>query len=258
MRPPLGGRPAPDLLLAPFRRRHYRALGGSLRRLESPALDLWRYLTFRGAYPYRCRIRTPLGQVAPTLWSPHDMLTVVEVFAKQIYPVMRDASTIVDLGANIGISALYFLTEAPRSRLHLFEPNPRLTPRLRANLAGFEDRVEIEAAAVADFEAAVEFGLEPTGRYGGIGIAGTDTIELRARSASAVLEEVLEIDGRIDLLKIDIEAGETSLLRSLSPELLSSIGTIHVETELPGNPLPGAMVATREGLVTTLVPARKA
>jgi FkbM family methyltransferase len=184
------------------------------------------------------------------------MLTVTEVFCKQVYPVPSEARVIVDVGANIGISALYFLTEAPRSRVHLFEPNPLLGDRLRANLDRFEDRVEIAEAALAAAAGRARFGLEPTGRYGGIGVAGSSgTIDVECRAAGAELDAIARREGRIDLLKVDIEGGELELLRSLDPQLVRRIGAIHVETELDSNPLPGLVEIRREGLISTLRPA---
>ena len=73
-----------------------------------------RYLGGSGDYPYRCRIRTPLGVVATALYSRDDMLTVNEVFCRQDYRAGTDLRVAVDLGANIGISALYFLTRKRR------------------------------------------------------------------------------------------------------------------------------------------------
>ena len=255
MRAAGGRRPASNLLRAPFRRRHYRALIASLRRYPQPARNLWRYVLQRGRYPYSCRIRTPLGEIAPTLQGPDDMLTVNEVFCVGVYPVPSEASVIVDFGANIGISALYFLTEAPDCHVHLFEPNPKLSGRLRANLARFEERIEINEVAVATYEGTTSFGLEPTGRYGGIGIPGASgEIEVPCRSANSILGRVLRDEGRIDVLKIDVEGTEIELLRSLDPNLIGRIGMIHVETGFRDNPLPDLCMMHRQGVITTLRP----
>lgn len=249
-----GRRSARSILTAPLRRRHYRALAGALRRYPTPLRNLWRYLLQRGSYPYRCRIRTPLGEIAPTLPGPHDMLTVTEVFCAGAYSVGRDAAVIVDFGANIGITALYFLTEAPGSRLHLFEPNPALARALGENLAGFADRVQLSEVAISTHEGSTEFGVEPSGRYGGIGVPGTTPIEVPCRSATAVLEEILRAEGKIDLLKIDVEGIEIELLRSLPAELLPRIGEIQLETAYDANPLPGAFRMSRERPMSRLRP----
>jgi FkbM family methyltransferase len=213
----------------------------------------------RGRYPYRCRIRTPAGEIAPTLYSPDDMITVNEVFCVGVYPVPPDASVIVDFGANIGISALYFLTEARHSRVHLFEPNPRLSERLRDNLTGFADRVAISEVAVSTHDGATSFGVEPTGRYGGIGVPwASELIEVPSRSADSVLRQILRDDGRIDVLKIDVEATEVEILRSLAPDVVNSIGMIHVETGFGDNPLGDLCTMHRQGVISTLTPKSRA
>jgi FkbM family methyltransferase len=242
------GRRVRDVIAGPLRRRNRRALAAARARYRTPARDLWRYMTLRGHYPYRCRLRTPSGEIAPVLDGPHDMVTVHEVFCARTYPVDRQARVVVDFGANIGISALYFLTEAPRSRVHLYEPNPALIDRLRSNLAGFEDRVVVNEMAISAHTGTTGFGVEPTGRYGGIVTPSrTETIDVPCRSAQEALRLVLEAEGRIDLLKIDVEGTEMVILRSLDREVLDRVDAIAVETALEENLLPGLYSMRREG-----------
>ena len=68
------------------------------------------------------------------------MWTVNEVFCRQDYGADASIRAVVDVGSNIGISALYFLTRSPDCRAWLYEPVPRNVERLRGNLAGYEDR----------------------------------------------------------------------------------------------------------------------
>jgi FkbM family methyltransferase len=248
----LGGRSPSTLLAGALRWRNYRGLIEAFRRYASPLSDLRRYVAGTGTYPYRCRIRTRGGLVCPTLYSHHDMLTVHEVFCRRVYPVDPASAVIVDVGANIGISALYFLTEAPHSRCHLFEANPALIGRLRGNLGELSPRVVVNELALATFDGRAEFGLEKTGRYGGIGVPAPATIEVPCRSATGALEQVLAAEGEIDLLKLDVEGIELDLLRSLPGSVLDRIHAIHVETESPHNPLPGSFEMKRTGLVSSL------
>jgi FkbM family methyltransferase len=142
----------------------------------------------------------------------------------------------VDIGSNIGISALFFLTRNDHSRCHLYEPVPENVKRLRDNLAGFEDRYDLHEAAVADRAGRVEFGVEPTGRYGGIGINYERSIEVDCLEINRVLEDVLEREGEIDLLKLDIEGMELLTVRAIRPELLRRIGIVYFECEAePGD-----------------------
>jgi FkbM family methyltransferase len=227
----LGGR-SPALIRSEIAQpSNYVALWRMLRRYRAPGRNLGRYLLGRGEYPYRCRARTPRGEVAPNLFSHQDMLTMNEIFCREDYTAGPELRVAVDIGSNIGISALYFLTRNDESRCHLYEPVPENVKRLRENLAGFEDRYVLHETAVADRAGPVEFGVEPTGRYGGIGLTYERSIEVDCLEINRVLDEVLEREGRIDLLKLDTEGMELDTVRAIRPELLRRIGTVYFEWE---------------------------
>ena len=145
----------------------------------------------------------------------------------------------MDIGSNIGISALYFLTRNPTSRVYLFEPDPRNVERMRDNLRGYADRVEITQAAVGTEAGQALFEFEPTGRYGSLVQTATerqptaDLLTVEVRRIDAVLERILEIEGHIDVLKIDTEGTETELVAALEPDQLERISSIYYETNEP-------------------------
>ncbi len=166
----------------------------------------------------------------PRLWTSHDLLTVNEVFCRLDYAAPPDTRVVVDVGSNVGISALYFLTRDPAVRCHLFEPVPQNVARLRHNLARFEGRWTLTEAAVWDRETTASFGVESTGRYGGIGVELPEQIEVRCLDVNAVLADVLEREERIDVLKLDTEGAEADTVAAIRPELLARVGTIYFET----------------------------
>jgi FkbM family methyltransferase len=225
----LGGR-EPSLVLSEIvQRENYSALWRMFRRYPGPSKNLGRYFFGWGSYPYRCRVRTPLGEVAPTLYSHHDIWTVNEVFCREDYAAGPSLGTVVDIGSNIGISALWFLTRNETSRCYLYEPVPANLERLRANVAGFEDRCELVEAAVADRRGKVRFGIEPTGRYGGVGLELDDEIEVDCLEINDVLAEILEREGTIDVLKLDTEGLELPTVQAIRSELLRRIDVIYFE-----------------------------
>ncbi len=217
---------------------NWRALARMPRTAVHPLDFAARYFLGRGGYPARCEMRTPSGVVAPTVYSPHDVMTVNEVFCRLDYRLAPGARCVVDIGSNIGVSALYFLTRSPEVRCRLYEPDPRNLERLRTNLAGYEDRYTLTEAAVADRAGTAQFGREPSGRYGGIDVPHAETIEVRCLHIDEVLEPVLEREGRIDLLKIDTEGLENRTVAAIRPELLARIDVICFETREPFNPAP--------------------
>ena len=235
----LGGRPGGIIGRALVEPGQYVAVARMARRYPAFSDVLKRYLLGGGDYPYPCRVRTPLGIVAPVTYTHHDIFTVQEVFGREDYRADDDLRVAVDIGSNIGISALYFLTRNPDTRCYLYEPVPRNLERLRANLAIYGDRYEVEDVAVAAAGGTVAFTVEPFGRYGGIDVPGEEHIEVRCRAIADVLDEVLEQEGRIDLLKIDTEGAELDTVRAIRADQLALIDTICFEASAPYNPDPG-------------------
>jgi FkbM family methyltransferase len=214
-----------------LRGRNYLALYRMRRIYPRFRENVGRYFLGRGSYPYACEVRTPHGIVAPVLYSVHDMWTVNEVFCRQDYGDDRAARAVVDIGSNIGISALYFLTRNPKCRVWLYEPVPRNVERLRANLAGYESRYALSESAVAPAAGDVRFGVEESGRYGGIGVETGRTIEVTCVGINELLGEVLESVSTVDVLKIDTEGSELEILSAIEPELLRRVRSAYLEVE---------------------------
>ncbi len=135
-----------------------------------------------------------------------------EVFVQRQYACPRplppgDVRLVVDLGANVGFSCLYWLAQYPAARLIAFEPHPGHAAQLRANLAvnGMSGRVELHeaAAGIADGDIA----LSDAGSSSAVQEAGGAGLSARMLDLFALLG-----GERIDLLKLDIEGGEYPLL----------------------------------------------
>lgn len=227
----IGKRSLLRVLSAFLQKRHYIALKNMLLLYRRPFHNLGRYLSNRGNYPYQITLRTPLGVINPCLYSYHDLQTVNEIFCRGDYFADTSTKVVVDIGSNIGISALYFLTRNPNCKVFLFEPISQNIERLKANLKGFEKRYELKAVAVADFSGEACFLKEDTGRYGGITNNPTpQTIKVTCLHINQILENIASKD-KIDILKIDIEGMEERVLNSIDKEILKKVGTIYVETE---------------------------
>lgn len=227
-------RPTSHVILAPFRAANYRTLMQSITVFPDALDVLSRYVTDRGGYPYAVRIRTPCGLIRPTLGSFHDLRTVNEIFCREDYPVGPSAEVIVDIGANIGISALYFLTRNRTSRVYCYEPSPVNLPRLDANTKPYGRRIRIEPLAVSDRSGRMDLNAESIGRYSGLVDIGytrplEHVVQVEVIDINRVLETVLAQEAHIDVLKIDTEGTELPCIYAARPQLLRRVRTIYLE-----------------------------
>jgi FkbM family methyltransferase len=138
-----------------------------------------------------------------------------EIFKKQIYAFNCPEAKpyIIDCGANIGLSILYFKSLFPEATIVAFEPDPKVYQVLQANLAGFSDVVLRERALWSE-ETSMVFFVE--GADGGSLSEGSATVE-----KVEVLTERLStyVTRKVNFLKIDIEGAELAVLAECESKL---------------------------------------
>jgi hypothetical protein len=83
--------------------------------------------------------------------------------------------------------------------------------------------------AVADFSGRVQFGIESSGRYGGIRANTSQYIEVDCLDVTEVLQEIMEKESVIDVLKIDTEGVEIRTVKAIRKPLLGRIKRIYLE-----------------------------
>lgn len=210
----------------------------------NPVDGFLRYVFGVGKYPCDFQVKTPVGVVTTRLYSKHDILTVNEIFCREDYYVPSDVSTVLDIGANIGLSALYFLTRNSHSIAYVYEPVPKNIEKLRNNLQGLEDRFFLTENAVSDVSGEFQFGVEPSGRYGGlekkVGEKASaeqplidNLISVQCDGINQVLEKLLDKHDQIDLIKIDTEGAELKTVEAINEENLARIKMIYIEAQTP-------------------------
>ena len=225
----IGGRSVKKVCKALLQGQHYTALFRSFFVYTKPLRYLKNYLFSSGSYPTQITLKGGYKKIIATLYTPHDLLTVNEIFCRNDYPCDNKPKFIVDIGSNIGISALYFLSRNPETSMHLYEPNPSNLEKLRNNLSEYMTRVVIHEEAVADEHAVLEFGIEETGRYGGLKSQTDKKIRVNCIHINEVLGEVLTDNDGIDILKLDTEGSEIDTLNAISKDYLLQIANIYFE-----------------------------
>lgn len=168
---------------------------------------VWRLLGGRTAIDLKLNsgIRLRVRSLATT-----DYGTAWQIFFRDDYesPVpIENVRQIVDLGANVGYSCLYWCHRYPNSRITTFEPHPAHLQAIQENLElnGWCDRVKVVGAAAGSRERT---------SYLTDGRSSSTVTEDPAAFQIRVLDifRELETTGTIDLLKIDIEGSEYEIL----------------------------------------------
>lgn len=158
-----------------------------------------------------------------------------DIFANRDYyfEPKNDNPIIIDIGANIGMSCLFFSLTYPNATIEAYEADPNIFEVLKRNMLKNNcENVHLHNSAVLDrFEDAVSFSAD--GADGGrVEVSGEDSVKVSAIDALTIISEF----EHIDLLKLDIEGAE----RLVVPRIESSLSRIdrifmeyHSETNKP-------------------------
>ena len=167
---------------------------------------------------------------------------------------LRADDTVIDIGANIGMFALWTEPQIPQGRLIRIEPNPRALECLRMNVENALRNVDVVAVPRA---ARTQHGTGVSSRLGG------DRAQRRGRGAvvrypipdgavhalavaggsresvtsTSIMVEQMSLPhimdehgiGRVNLLKIDCEGSEYEVLRSLDVAHWARIERVVIE-----------------------------
>ena len=142
-----------------------------------------------------------------------DIYLFHEMFSTAYYEIparlKREARTIVDLGANIGLASRFFAEIFPNATLVCVEPNPPNIAILRKNVANLGGRVRIIEGAVSDHAGEAHFAGSFECWRGHLNKNASSDYVVRCYT----MDDILTLGGidRIDILKINIEGAEEQL-----------------------------------------------
>lgn len=151
-----------------------------------------------------------------------------EIFLKKSYAFKsrRPSPYIIDGGANIGLSVLFFKNLYPDSTIVAFEADPHIFATLERNVrsCGYGD-VDLRCQALAGSEGTLEYRVDDGGLGGRIAHAH-DASAATIRVPTVRLRELLKRP--VDFLKLDIEGAETDVIRDCA-DLLPNVDHLFVE-----------------------------
>lgn len=122
--------------------------------------------------------------------------------------------TLLDIGANLGYVSACFLKNVADSTAIAVEPQPFIVDLLQKNLGQFGNRQRVFPIALSDQDAEAWFYVDPQnkGKSRLVSPAFEGARQIETRSTQRFLKE-LNV-GKLDLLKIDVEGHEETILRA--------------------------------------------
>jgi FkbM family methyltransferase len=207
------------------------ASAGDLARLLRVRLALSKVGRFVCARPITVTVALrSLGTVVLRSHST-DVAVLSEIVVANVYrPVLelvrRPVRTIVDLGANTGLTARWFDHHFHPQQLVCVEPEPGNATILRANVAGVAEAVVLQDC-IGGHRRRVELDISK----GDFAVRMVDLDDAGEGSVDVVtMDDVIELAGAgsIDLLKCDIEGAERELFADCA-SWIGRVGAIVVE-----------------------------
>jgi FkbM family methyltransferase len=160
--------------------------------------------------------------------------TYDELFKRHIYRFESDAvaPVIIDCGANIGLSVLYFKQLYPKAKVVAFEPDDEIFSYLKSNLEtfGLEDVEPIKKGLWKE-ETVLEFFSEGSDANRIMNTSEEALVNdnhLYTKTTVSTVKLSDFINESVDFLKIDIEGAETDVLLE-AKEKLHLVKNIFIE-----------------------------
>jgi FkbM family methyltransferase len=164
-----------------------------------------------------------------------DAVALYEILVRDEYAFFGDLESpafIIDGGANIGIASLYFLNRYPSAHVIAVEPHAGSLDLCRKNLARYRERVVMIHGAIWNVPGRVAVDLAPEEEWafrvrsegpGQPGSVQAFTLPALIACGSAFG------DGKVDLLKLDVEGSEKELFEPGAAEWLPSVRNLVIE-----------------------------
>lgn len=163
-----------------------------------------------------------------------------EIFIDQNYfiPFTKEPLSIIDCGTNIGISLLYFRTQAPSAHIIAFEPNPYTYEVAKRNIDRNNLQVTLHNVGVGSKSEQVTFFTEisdPTSQSASM-TKQLATKHYAMQEIKVVIEPLSKfITEPVDILKLDIEGAEGEVITELAQaNKLSFVKKIFIEYHFDG------------------------
>jgi FkbM family methyltransferase len=159
---------------------------------------------------------------------PHDIITIFVIFVREDYGRVQPQSVVVDIGANIGIFALY-AAHNQAAKVFAYEPNSEAYHHLLQNIKTNHLEHTIFPGQFAVVGAPGELVRFPA-RSSIYNSIITDLSSTDFEWVNTIgLPKILDQTGDVDLLKLDCEGAEYDILLSAGKDVYARIRNLRLE-----------------------------
>ena len=193
---------------------------------ESPIKFIF-YIIFK-KFPSQICINTPIGPVKLNIRNYESLKTIFSIFCRQDYLVDEIKSHYIDIGANCGYSAIYFLSRNNLNTIDCYEPDEKNFFYLEQNLKSFKNRCYVNLLGVGPYKEKAKFYITDDGKYSSVIKNNTGIIkEIHLITLKQILDNTH--NDRI-IIKIDVEGIEKQIIQSIDFRNYKNIYKLIIES----------------------------
>jgi len=190
-------------------------------------------------------VRVEFGGISLGMSSAEELFILDEIFVKTCYGWRPSRPTlVVDVGANVGMSCLYFAGIEEVRKVVGFEPFPRTLREAERNLGlnpRLSRKIQLHPFGLGprDERIAAEYSFTHKGRVSPVGglervkvpVLDRVVVDIEIRDAASVVRELLAVAEGLELaLKLDCEGSEYGIASRLAEgRLLEAFRTVFIE-----------------------------
>lgn len=199
---------------------------------QDPFRSIFREVFSLGSYPKEIYFKTPIGKKKVTIYSINDFSTFNLIFCRQDYLISQKDKIILDVGSNIGLSALYWLTRNNKNIVYCYEPSSLNLMRLKQNLRQFKFRFFSYKEAVSNKNYSSFLNVENSGVYNSLSLKimkknGKEACKVR--NINYCIQKIVSKHKRIDMIKIDNEGEEVRTVSKINKKYWKYINCLNVD-----------------------------
>lgn len=163
-----------------------------------------------------------------------DVATIMDIFFRKDYGNPSDNATVLDIGANIGVYAIFAATRSKNTKVFAFEPAPTEFQALSNNIHrnNLEKKIAASPIAVTGKDETRILFLNG-GPHNSLYDHWKDAEPAEVTCES--LEKIFEANNinQCDMLKMDCEGSEFEILQSTPKNIFEKIAAIRMEYHCP-------------------------